>query len=147
MYSKEEAKEKVTRLIDEFNNNPRKDKLTEEETRHFISKLFEILGWDFTSGEVTQEEKVLKGFVDYGFRLNNVPVMFIEAKKSSENLINPNFYNQVTDYAWHKATTNLLKSSISQRDGILTLGLHIYVRQALITERVPCRLCNSFSLI
>lgn len=106
MYSKEDAKEKLAKLIDKFNSHPRKDSLSEEDTRTFIRDLFEILGWDFKSSEVNQEEHIAsKGFVDYGFRLNNSPVMFVEAKKTSENLINTKFYNQVTDYAWYKATT------------------------------------------
>ena len=37
MYSKEEAKEKLSELIEDFNNNPQKDKLTEGETRSFSS--------------------------------------------------------------------------------------------------------------
>ncbi len=82
---KEEAREELVRLIADFNANPRKDSLSEEETREFISDLFKILGWNFKSGEVTQEEQISKGYVDYGFRLNGVPTMFVEDKKTLEH--------------------------------------------------------------
>lgn len=105
MQSKEEAKQNLSKLIEEFNSNPKKENLTEEDTRTFIRDLFEILGWGFKSGEVSQEEQISKKFVDYGFRLNGIPVMFIEAKRTSADLQEEKFVQQATDYAWHKATT------------------------------------------
>ena len=105
MYSKAEAKVELAKLIAAFNQNPRKDSLSEEETRVFISDLFKILGWDFKSGEVTQEERISKGYVDYGFRLNNIPAMFVEAKKTSADLQDEKWVKQAIDYSWHKATT------------------------------------------
>ena len=105
MVSKENAKKNLSILIDKFNLHPRRDKLSEEETREFITELFKILGWNFKSDEVSQEEKISKGFVDYGFRLNNIPVLFVEAKRTSADLQDEKFVIQATDYAWHKATT------------------------------------------
>ncbi|HZX20208.1 MAG TPA: hypothetical protein VFF13_04290 [archaeon] len=48
-YTKEEAKQEVAKLIEEFNKHPGKDTLTESKTRTFIDRLFKILGWDFRS--------------------------------------------------------------------------------------------------
>ena len=105
MFSKDDAKKELAKLIEDFNSNPKRDKFSEEDTREFISEFFKILGWNFKTSEVTQEEKVSKGYVDYGFRLNEVPVMFVEAKRTSADLQDEKFVQQATDYAWHKATT------------------------------------------
>jgi type I restriction-modification system DNA methylase subunit len=105
MLTKEDAKQKLSDLIEDFNNHPRKDKLSEEETRTFIMKMFEFLGWNFRTNEVSQEEKISKGFVDYGFRLKDIPIFFVEAKKPSIDIQDEKFVQQATDYAWHKATT------------------------------------------
>lgn len=66
MPTKEEAKQQLASLISEFNSHPKKDTLSEEETREFISELFKILDWNFKTWEVTQEEKVSKGYVASG---------------------------------------------------------------------------------
>ena len=67
--------------------------------------MFEILGWSFTSGEVTQEEKVSKGYVDYCFKINEIPKMFVEAKKTSNPLDDENDLRQAITYALYRATT------------------------------------------
>lgn len=105
MPTKEEAKNEMAKLITDFNANPRKDNLSEEDTRSFIDDFFKILGWNFRNmDEVYKEEKTTKGFPDYCFKLSGVPTMFVEAKKTSIS-IQEEGVTQVIDYAWHKATT------------------------------------------
>lgn len=67
--------------------------------------MFEIIGWSFTKGEVTQEEQVSKGYVDYGFKINGIPKMFVEAKKTSNPLVDEEDIRQAITYALYKATT------------------------------------------
>ncbi len=104
MTNKEEAKTKIALLVKEFERDPRKDKLTEEETKEYIKALFEALGWN-TRTDMRMEEQISRKFVDYGFRINDLPVMYLEAKKTSVSIQEPQFVEQAIDYAWHKATT------------------------------------------
>jgi type I restriction-modification system DNA methylase subunit len=65
--------------------------------------LFRALGWNIEdSNDVTGEEKISKGWVDYGFRINGVPKFFLEAKALGENLDNQKFFEQAVNYAYYK---------------------------------------------
>ncbi|MDI9577694.1 MAG: hypothetical protein QM398_06130, partial [Thermoproteota archaeon] len=80
-----QATQKIQQLIDKYNkvlSEGRISKYNEEMTKKdFILPLFEALGWNTTdSTEVTAEEKISKKRVDYGFRINDVPQFFLEAK-------------------------------------------------------------------
>jgi hypothetical protein len=60
----------------------------EDNTRKdFILPLFHALEWDtYNSTEVSAEERVSRGWVDFAFRLNGVPRFFLETKKIAEDL-------------------------------------------------------------
>jgi len=114
MISKEEIRQKVKLLVQKYDNLVKRGEIkfyNEERTKaEFIEPLFEALGWDVrnieTYDEVTREEKISKGRVDYGFRLNNIPKFFLEAKalNKQELLLQQNI-KQATDYSWHKSNT------------------------------------------
>jgi type I restriction-modification system DNA methylase subunit len=104
---KSSAKEEVKRLIEKYNmlaQTKRDIKSKEEEMtkKDLIRPLFErVLGWNFEE-EVTAEEKISKGWVDYGFRINGVAKFFLEAKALGENLDNQKFFEQAVNYAYYK---------------------------------------------
>lgn len=74
-----------------------------------ILPLFKALGWDvhnsLGTGEVVPEDQVSRGRVDWAFRIRAVPRFFLEAKKLSADLDNPNFARQVINYAYNKSVT------------------------------------------
>lgn len=88
MATKEEAKQRVSRLVEKFQRIMDEGKLkgySEERTKNeFIEPLFEALGWDMRNekidDEVIKEQRVLRGRADYAFRLNGVIRFFVEAK-------------------------------------------------------------------
>jgi type I restriction-modification system DNA methylase subunit len=110
MGAKEEAKEVILKLIELYDKvvaSGRLKKYTEEETKKdFILPLFRALGWNMEdSSEVSAEEQISKGRVDYGFRINGIPKFFLEAKSLKENLMNEKFVRQSVNYSWHKGCT------------------------------------------
>ncbi|MBT9147690.1 MAG: Type IIS restriction enzyme Eco57I [Syntrophomonadaceae bacterium] len=82
-------------------------KYTEADTRRvFILPLFKALGWDVSSREeVTEEERVSRGRVDYAFRLRGIPEFFLEAKALKADFDNPEYAKQAINYAYHKGVT------------------------------------------
>jgi type I restriction-modification system DNA methylase subunit len=104
---KSSAREEVKHLIEKHNmltQTKRDIKSKEEEMtkKDLIRPFFErVLGWDFEE-DVTAEEKISKGWVDYGFRINGVPKFFLEAKALGENLDNQKFFEQAVNYAYYK---------------------------------------------
>jgi hypothetical protein len=57
-------------MKEERNIKSKEDEITKKDLSR---PLFErVLGWNFEE-DVTAEEKVPKGWVDYGFRINGVP--------------------------------------------------------------------------
>ncbi|MFH1588737.1 MAG: N-6 DNA methylase, partial [Candidatus Diapherotrites archaeon] len=105
MNSKEEAREKIRHLIEEFNSYLGKDSLNEQEIKtKFIQPLFECLGWNFRSEDIRLEEKVSSGRVDYSFRINGIPKFFVETKRPSASVDTDIVVDQAKNYAWHKAT-------------------------------------------
>ncbi|MCK4729825.1 MAG: N-6 DNA methylase [Candidatus Aenigmarchaeota archaeon] len=113
MFDKEKAKEQVKILVDKYNRVAEAGKLKrykEEDTKaEFIEPLFEALGWDVRNithdDEVTREDKVSRGRVDYAFRIDGIPKLFLEAKAIKEDLEKIKFAEQAINYAWHKGAT------------------------------------------
>ena len=73
--NKETAKQEIEKLVVKYNKvveENRVKKYNEEMTKKdFILPLFRALGWKVEdSREVTAEEKISKGRVDYGFRID-----------------------------------------------------------------------------
>jgi adenine-specific DNA-methyltransferase len=87
--------------------------INEDNTRKgFILPLFRALGWETDDyAEVSAEEKVSRGFVDFAFRLDGVPRFFLETKRISEDLTKPEWVRQTVDYAWTKGVTWALLSN------------------------------------
>ncbi|MFT3891273.1 MAG: N-6 DNA methylase [Anaerolineales bacterium] len=112
--NQETAYNEVERLVKDFKNMPsaKRKGMNEMQTRlGYILPLFRALGWDINNiDEVTPEEKVSRGWVDFSFRLGNVPRFFLETKRANEDLNNPNFVKQAIDYAWTKSVTWALLS-------------------------------------
>lgn len=102
------TKAKISELAEKFRKYQSEGKLpsmSENDTKAiFIEPLFEALGWNVRDlDEVSREEKVSKGKVDYAFRLSGVIRFFIEAKaagialgdKEAEQAIRYSYYKSV----------------------------------------------------
>ncbi len=112
-FSKNEAKLQVQKLVEKFNQikaSGRVKGYNEENTKKdLITPLFRALGWDVenneASDEVTNEDRISKGRVDYAFRINSIPKFFLEAKAANKGLDEIKDAQQAINYAWHKGTT------------------------------------------
>jgi len=114
MTTQEQAYTEIERLITSFKDIPAAQRkgLNEMQTRlGYILPLFKALGWDTSNiNEVSPEEKVSRGWVDFSFRIGNVPRFFLETKKVNEDLNDPRWVKQAIDYAWTKSVTWALLS-------------------------------------
>jgi type I restriction-modification system DNA methylase subunit len=109
MTVKENARQRIRELIERWRATPKheRDAYNEDETRHyFILPLFRALGWDTEKpSEFSAEEQISRGFVDFGFYLNGVPVSYLETKRASENISNREHMRQSINYAYLKGVT------------------------------------------
>jgi methylase of polypeptide subunit release factors len=110
---KQKAKQQIAKLVAKYKSlvDARKiNTYNEAQTRNeFIEPLFEFLGWDMRNlknrREITTEENVSKGWVDLAFRLNHIPVMFLEAKALRVDLDAWKWAEQAINYSWNKSVT------------------------------------------
>ena len=104
-----EAKTEVERLVDRFAGlrAHNRKRYNEAATRQeFILPLFDALGWNTRdTREVSPEEKVSRGFVDFAFRIQGIPRFFLETKKILTDLDDPQWARQAINYAWLKGVT------------------------------------------
>lgn len=110
VFDKEKAKEEVKKLVEKYNNlvESGKVKLYNEEMtkKDFILPLFRALGWNVEDGdEVGAEQKISRGRVDYAFRIDGIPKLFLEAKPLKADLDKTEYAEQSINYAWHKGAT------------------------------------------
>ena len=114
MTIQELAYTEVERLVKSFKDMPASQRrgMNEMQTRlGYILPLFKALGWDTSNiNEVSPEEKVSRGWVDFSFRIGNVPRFFLETKRANEDLNDPRWVKQAIDYAWTKSVTWALLS-------------------------------------
>lgn len=114
MTTQELAHTEIERLVTSFKNMPASQRkgLNEMQTRlGYILPLFKALGWDTSNiNEVSPEEKVSRGWVDFSFRIGTVPRFFLETKRVNEDLNDPKWVKQAIDYAWTKSVTWALLS-------------------------------------
>jgi type I restriction-modification system DNA methylase subunit len=114
MTAQDLAYTEIEKLVTNFKNIPAPQRrgMNEMQTRlGYILPLFRALGWDTSNiNEVSPEEKVSRGWVDFSFRIGNVPRFFLETKKVNENLNDPKWVKQAIDYAWTKSVTWALLS-------------------------------------
>src|SRR3989338_6695807 len=102
--NKEQIKQEIQKLLDRYNKISSEGRLksyNEEMTKKdFIIPLFRILGWNVEdSDEVSAEEKISKGRVDYSFRIDGIPKLFLEAKSLKADLDKQEFAEQAINYA------------------------------------------------
>jgi len=110
---KNTAKQQIAKLIDKYKRLLEAGKVktyNEAQTRNeFIEPFFQFLGWDMRNikdeNEVTTEESVSKGRVDLAFKINNIPVMFLEAKALKIDLDEWKWAEQAINYSWNKSVT------------------------------------------
>lgn len=114
MTNQEFAYAEIEKLVTNFKNLPAAQRkgMNEMQTRlGYILPLFKALGWDTSNiNEVSPEEKVSRGWVDFSFRIGNTPRFFLETKKANEDLTDPRWIKQAIDYAWTKSVTWALLS-------------------------------------
>jgi len=84
-----DAKIEVEGLVERFARLSARNRkrYNEPATRQeFILPLFRALGWNIeNTREVSPEERVSRGFVDFAFRLGSIPRFFLETKKIRSN--------------------------------------------------------------
>jgi len=108
--TKTQAKQQIKKLVEKYEKLEKEGKVkkyNEAQTRNeFIEPLFEALGWDMRNqdheDEVTTEENISGDRVDLAFRLNNIPVMFLEAKAMKVDLDEWKWAEQAINYSWNK---------------------------------------------
>src|SRR6266498_3095131 len=114
MSNQEAAYSEIERLVKSFKSMPAAQRkgLNEMQTRlGYILPLFKALGWDTSNiNEVSPEEKVSRGWVDFSFLIGNVPRYFLETKRANEDLNDARWVKQAIDYAWTKSVTWALLS-------------------------------------
>ncbi|MBS3093399.1 N-6 DNA methylase [Candidatus Pacearchaeota archaeon] len=101
MVTKEEAKERVKQLVQEFKEIPKShlDSMSEEDIKRlFITPLLELLGWK--KFDIQSEFRILKGRADYLLKTGNTEVLVVEAKKTSVSLTEDEG-RQAVSYAYH----------------------------------------------
>jgi adenine-specific DNA-methyltransferase len=107
--AKEQARQEIAKLVERFRAFPEKERSHYNEAQmqqSFILPLFRALGWDIENPrEVTAEEHVAKGFVDFGFYLNGIPVFYLETKKIPAQIRKPDWAWQAINYSWLKGVT------------------------------------------
>jgi type I restriction-modification system DNA methylase subunit len=110
----ETAYTQIEQLVQRFKSLPAAERkgMNENATRQgYILPLFRTLGWNVDNvNEVSPEEKVSRGWVDFSFRIGGIPRFFLETKKASEDLNDPRWVQQAIDYAWTKSVTWALLS-------------------------------------
>ena len=112
MVDEENIKKEVLHLVEKYKRIVDSEKIkdyNEEMTKKdLILPLFEALGWDVINkheDQVTAEEKVSRGRVDYAFRLKKIPKFFLEAKSLHESTEKRQFMEQAITYSWLKGVT------------------------------------------
>src|SRR3989338_7747677 len=104
MVDESELKSRIQSLLSEYNKLSNKQGEAEKRTEDFIKDLFEALGWNFLSNEVIPQKKVKSAIrttrVDYSFKKSGDvrPSFYLEAKRFSDNLENPDHRNQALSY-------------------------------------------------
>jgi type I restriction-modification system DNA methylase subunit len=140
------ALEKVKALTEKYLEavkEGRVAKYNEEMTKKdFILPLFEALGWKTTdSREVTAEEKISKKRVDYGFRINDIPKFFLEAKSFREDLDNRKFIEQAINYSWHKGCTWAILTNF---ESLKIFNAEVKTEHPWLSQLKPTLHCTEF---
>jgi type I restriction-modification system DNA methylase subunit len=101
---KDTARQQVAALVAKFTNlsKRQRDAMNEQTIRlQFILPLFRALGWDIEDpSDMTAEEQIARGFVDFGFYLNGIPAFYLETKRPSESVDVLEHKKQAINYAY-----------------------------------------------
>ena len=94
--------EEITKFVENLKSNLRLLTYGEEATKQsIILPLLNLLGWNvFKNEEVAPEFSIENGRVDYSLRLNNSNEVFIEVKKTSEDLDKIQYQEQLLNYSF-----------------------------------------------
>lgn len=94
--------EQLKTFIENLKMNPRVSSFNEDETKMaIILRLLQLLGWDFYNvDEVTPEFSVENRKVDYALRVKNSSEVFLEVKKTAEDL--EKHQEQLLDYSFRQ---------------------------------------------
>lgn len=91
--------------------------MNEAQTKQsFIEPLLNALGWDTSDyKETSMEENVpLIGRVDYALKINGVSRIYVEAKKLSADLNNPDYIKKTVTYAYSKGINWALLTNFAE---------------------------------
>lgn len=109
MTDRDAARDQLARLTARWHALPaaRRTAQNEAELRHsFILPLFDALGWDITDPDhMTAEEDISHKKVDFGFYINRIPAFYVETKRFSAGVAQPEFVQQAISYAYLKGVT------------------------------------------
>ena len=100
----EQVKSVIDKLLKKYASQPHRDEESEKRTEEFIRTLFEELGWEWLSSEVTPQKRIKSATkttrVDYSFKKTGElrPSFYVEAKRFSEKLDNIDHIKQALDY-------------------------------------------------
>ena len=96
--------EELIGFINSLKNNSRLSDYNEDQTKMaVVQPILRRLGWDTENvDEVSPEFSVENRRVDYALRVKNRSVVFIEAKKPSEDLDSQNHQEQLLDYSFRQ---------------------------------------------
>jgi hypothetical protein len=101
-------KQQIENLVQKYQSLTSKEKNTYNEANtvnSFIRPLFEALGWDFSNiGEVEAEKLIVKGRVDYLFKIKQVSKFCVEVKSIRHELTDED-REQAISYAYNKGVT------------------------------------------
>lgn len=102
------GKDAIQALIQKYEGLTQKEKKDYNEANtvnSFIRPLFEALGWDFSNiDEVEAEKAIVKGRVDYLFKVKKVSKFCVEAKSLRHELTDED-REQAISYAYNKGVT------------------------------------------
>jgi len=111
---REQAKERIKKLVNNYNSLAREGKLSQfsesDVGSKFILPFLEALGWDTKNiDEVREQRRTLTGPADYSLNVNRRPKIVIEIKKFGEKLDGfrvvrgreESYPQQAIRYAWH----------------------------------------------
>ncbi|MBI5748135.1 MAG: N-6 DNA methylase, partial [Nitrospinae bacterium] len=107
-----QSKQNITKLIEKYQRLAESGKIKDfneaQTVNEFILPLFFFLGWDIhniNADEVTPEETISRGRVDWAFRIDGIPKFFLEAKAMKVDLDVAKWAEQAINYAWNKGCT------------------------------------------
>ncbi len=109
---KTQSKQDISSLVAKYQRLADTGKLKEfneaQTVNEFILPMFQFLGWDIHNihaDEVTPEERISKGRVDWAFRIDGIPKFFLEAKALKVDLDVGKWAEQAINYSWNKGCT------------------------------------------